>query len=192
AIPAYPTADPSTQGQPFAARAVTQAIENHDAAAGVVVIERDRHGQRKDVVMSDQRAAANKELVRRFYRQVYVDWNMAFADEVLSPQFISHDWPENGPTGPKAFRNYYSAIRSAVPDARYEVDVLIAEGDRVVVRWRLLGTHKGSFRGIAPTGRPIVLKGIAIYRVDGDQLMERWVVSDLYGALEPSQALPAR
>src|SRR5690242_9148223 len=139
--------------------------------------------------MFDEIAAANKELVRRFYKEVYVDWNMALADDVLSPEFTSHDWPQGGPTGPKAFRNYYAAIRSAVADARYEVDDLIAEADKVVVRWRLLGIHKGTFGGIAPTGRPITLKGIAIYRVKDGKLMERWVVSDLYGALEESGAL---
>ena len=137
--------------------------------------------------MGSEDAATNKGLVRRFYKEVYVDWNMSRADAVLSPRFTSHDWPDGGPTGPKAFRDYYSALRSAVPDARYEVDDLIAEDDKVVVRWRLLGTHKGSFRGIAPTGRPIVLKGIAIYRLDGGKLMERWVVSDLHGALEESR-----
>jgi steroid delta-isomerase-like uncharacterized protein len=133
--------------------------------------------------MSDKIAAANKELLRRFYREVYVDWNMAFADAVLSPRFVSHDWPRGGPTGPQAFRDYYSAMRSAVPDARYEVDDLMAEGDMVMVRWRLLGTHKGAFNGIPPTGRPITLKGIAVYRVEDGKLMERWVVSDLFGAL---------
>ena len=138
--------------------------------------------------MTDSTAAANKELVRRFYNEVYVNWNMRVADDVLSPQFTSHDWPERGPTGPQAFRDYYSAIRAALPDARYEVDDLIAEGDRVVVRWRLLGTHQGAFQGIAATGRPITLKGIAIYRVAGGKLIERWVVSDLYGALEESRA----
>jgi len=137
--------------------------------------------------MDHDTAAANKELVRQFYKDVYVDWKMALVDEVVSPQFISHDWPESGPTGPAAFRSYYAAIRSALPDARYEVDDLIAENDRVVVRWRLLGTHKGSFRGIAATGRPIALKGIAIYRVESGQLRERWVVSDLYGVLEETR-----
>jgi predicted ester cyclase len=137
--------------------------------------------------MNNEITAANKELLRRFYKEVYVDWNLALADEVVSPHFISHDWPDGGPTGPQAFRNYYDAIRSAVPDARYEVDDLIAEGDKVVVRWRLLGTHKGEFRGIAPTGRPIELKGVAIYRVENGKLMERWVVSDLYGALKQIQ-----
>jgi predicted ester cyclase len=133
--------------------------------------------------MSDTIAAANKELLRRFYKEVYVDWNMEVADALLSARFVSHDWPRGGPTGPQAFRDYYSALRSAVPDARYEVDDLIAGGDKVVVRWRLLGTHKGAFNGIAPSGGPITLSGIAVYRLEGGKLMERWVVSDLYGLL---------
>jgi steroid delta-isomerase-like uncharacterized protein len=134
--------------------------------------------------MTDEIVNANKELVRRFYKEVYGDWNMALVDEVVSPRFISHDWPKGSPTGPQGFRDFYSAIRSALPDARYEVDDLIAADDKVIVRWRLLGTHKGAFRGIAPSGRPIALKGIAIYRVEGGKLMERWVVTDLYGVLE--------
>jgi predicted ester cyclase len=142
--------------------------------------------------MTDPTAAANKELVRRFYREVYVDWNMTLVDEVVSPQFVSHDWPEGAPTGVQGFMNFYSAIRTAVPDARYAVDDLIAEDDRVVVRWRLLGTHEGEFRGIAPTGRSITLKGIAIYRVQGGTLMERWVVSDLHGLLEELRGSQSR
>lgn len=138
---------------------------------------------RAPVVTSD-RAIANKALLRRFYKEVYVDWNMALADQVVAPSFVSHDWPPDGPTGPQAFRAYYSGIRSAVPDAHYEVDDLIADDDKVVVRWRLLGTHKGDFQGIPPSGRPIVLKGIAIYRVEDGMLKERWVVSDLHGVLE--------
>ena len=134
--------------------------------------------------MTGDDAAANKNLLRRFYKEVYVDWSMALVDEVVSPRFTSHDWPEGGPIGPQGFRNFYAAIRSALPDARYTVDDIVAEGDRVAVRWRLLGTHEGDFRGIAPTGRAIVLKGFAIYRVEGGKLMERWVVSDLHGVLE--------
>jgi steroid delta-isomerase-like uncharacterized protein len=134
--------------------------------------------------MSDGTAAANKRLVRRFYQEVYGDWNMALVDEVVSPGFTSHDWPAGTPTGPEGFEGFYSAIRTALPDARYEVDDLIAEGDKVVVRWRLLGTHLGDFGGIPPSGRAITLKGIAIYRVEHANLMERWVVTDLHGVLE--------
>jgi steroid delta-isomerase-like uncharacterized protein len=136
--------------------------------------------------MTDDIAAANKELVRRFYKEVYGAWNMALVDDLVSPGFISHDWPEGGPTGPQAFRDYYSAIRSAVPDARYVVDDLIAEGDRVVVRWRMLGTQERAFGDIPPTGRLITLKGIAVYRLEDGKLVERWVVSDVYGLLHAS------
>lgn len=142
--------------------------------------------------MNDKTAAANKELVGRFYKEVYVDWNMAVVDAVVSPRFVSHDWAEGGPTGPRAFRDYYSALRSAVPDAHYVVDDLIAEDDKVVVRWRLLGTHQRAFNGIPPTGAAITLRGIAVYRLEGGKMMERWVVSDLYGllhaAVQPEKA----
>jgi steroid delta-isomerase-like uncharacterized protein len=134
--------------------------------------------------MSNDIAAANKRLVRRFYKEVYGDWNMSLVNEIVSPQFISHDWPEGSPTGPEGFEAFYSAIRNALPDARYAVDDLISEGDKVVVRWRLLGTHLGDFRGIAPTGRPIALNGIAIYRLDCGKLLERWVVTDVHSVLE--------
>ena len=134
--------------------------------------------------MPDEITAANKRLIDRFYKEVYGEWNLALVDEVVSPQFISHDWPEGTPTGPRGFHAFYTAIRAALPDARYEVDDLIAEGDKVVVRWRLLGTHEGDFRGIAATGRPIVLDGIAIYRLEEGKLIERWVVTDLHRVLE--------
>lgn len=133
-------------------------------------------------------AAANKALVQRFYTEVFVNWNWELVDEVVSPQFRSHDWSEGSATGPQAFRAFYTGVQSAFPDTRYEVDDLIAEGDRVVVRWRLLGTHQGDFAGIAPTGRPITLKGIAIYRVANGMLMERWVVYDMYGLIEQIEA----
>ena len=142
--------------------------------------------------MTDTSAAANKELLRQFYKQVFCDWNMTMVDEFMSPDFISHDWPEGGPIGPQAFRDFYAMIRSVAPDARYEVDDLIAEGNKVVVQWRMLGTHQGRFRGIDPTGRAVVLKGIAIYRVEDGKLKERWVVSDLDAVLEQIRGSPSK
>ena len=135
--------------------------------------------------MTDTITTINKAVIQRMYKEVLVNWNMSLVEEFVAPGFISHDWPEGTPPGPEAFRIYYSAvIRSVLPDAHYEVDDLVAEGDRVVVRWRLLGTHKGNFHDIAPTGRFITLDGIAIYRLENNKLAERWVVTNLYGLLE--------
>jgi len=141
--------------------------------------------------VSFQPSSKNKELLKRFYKEVYVDWDMEVADEMLSPQFVSHDWPEGGQKGPRAFRDYYTALRRAVPDATYEVKDLLADGDRVAVRWEMHGTHQGNFPGIDidPTGQPITLKGVAIYRISNGSLLERWVVSDLYGLLKEVREL---
>jgi predicted ester cyclase len=141
--------------------------------------------------MTDEIAAPNKALVRKFYKEVFGEWNMDMVDEVVSPRFRSHDWPPDSKTGPQGLRDFYSGIKFVVPDGKYEVDDLVAEGDKVVVRWRLVGTHKGTFQGIAPTGRPVTLKGIAIYRLENGKLMERWVVSDVYGVLQELGAVLA-
>jgi steroid delta-isomerase-like uncharacterized protein len=131
----------------------------------------------------------NKKILEHFYQHVYVKWNMDVADELLSPNFISHDWPRGLGAGSAAFRSYYEAFLTAVPDARYEVNDLIAEHDKVVVRWTMYGTYEGAFPGIdvPPTGEAITLKGVAIYRLENGKLMERWVVSDLYGLLKEVQ-----
>ena len=134
---------------------------------------------------------ANKKIIQRLYKEILEDWNMPLADELVADQFTSHDWPKGSPSGPEAFRNYYSnVIRSVLPDARYEVDDMIAEGDKVVVRWRLLGTHKGNFLDISPTGRWVTLKGIAIYRLEDSKVKERWVVTDLHGLLQELKESP--
>ena len=141
--------------------------------------------------MTNEITNANKKVIQRLYKEILEDWNMPLADELVANQFTSHDWPKGSPSGPEAFRNYYSnVIRSVLPDARYEVDDMIAEGDKVVVRWRLLGTHKGNFLDISPTGRWVTLKGIAIYRLEDSKVTERWVVTDLHGLLQKLKESP--
>lgn len=137
--------------------------------------------------MKDPITTANKSLIQKLYKEVLVHWNMALVDELVSPRFISHDWPEGTPIGPQPFKDFYSEIRSALPDARYKMDDLIAEDEKVAVRWRLVGTHEGYYRGIAPTGKQLVLKGVAIYRLEDGKVMERWVVTDFHKLLKDIQ-----
>ena len=127
----------------------------------------------------------NKQLVARFYQEIYQQWQMEKVSEYLSLDFVSHDWTA-GMVGPDGFKAYYEVFRTAVPDAHYEVLDLVAENDRVVVRWQMTGTHVGEFPGIdiRPTGRPITLNGVAIYRIENNLMVERWVISDLYSAIQ--------
>jgi len=126
----------------------------------------------------------NKELLLKLYSDVLVDWNMSLVDGLIAENFISHDWPKGTPAGPQSFKAFYLKIKAILPDARYQTDDIIAEDDKVVVRWRLLGTQAGEFEGIAATGNPITLSGIAIYRIANDKVQERWVFTDLHLLLQ--------
>ena len=76
------------------------------------------------------------------------------------------------------------AIYTAFPDSHYTIEDLVAEGDRVVVRWTSRGTHRGPFRGVAPTGRRVGVTGISIYRMAGGKIVDEWAVADTLGLLE--------
>ena len=123
----------------------------------------------------------NKVLVRRLYDEVFGSWNLAVVDELVGLDFVAHDLPPGFPRGPKGFRRFYGRLRTAFPDLHYTVEDLIAEGDKVVVRWRWQATHQGEFLGIEPTGRPAPMTGIAIYRLEAGKIVERWVELDLWG-----------
>lgn len=77
----------------------------------------------------------------------------------------------------------------------FAIDDVVAEGDRVVVRWTNTGTHVGEFAGIPATGKPFSIVGIDIYRVSEGLLVEHWHVIDQLAMLgqlgllpEPAQA----
>lgn len=132
-------------------------------------------------VVSAENAQLNKRLVQRLYSEVFVKWNLEVVDELVAPDFIGHEMPPGTPPGPQGFRQFYGILRAAFPDLQLTVEDMIAEGDRVVVRWRSRATHKGVFRGIPPTGRDASTTGIAIYRLSKGKVLERWVEVDMLG-----------
>lgn len=126
----------------------------------------------------------NKELLKHIYTEVFVNWNKELVEEVLDPDFRSHDWPKDSRTGVDGFYDFYNPVLKSYPDTHYVVNDLIAEGDKVTVYWTLIGTQKGEFMGMPPTNKEISMDGIAIYRVENNKLKERWVVYDLFSMVE--------
>lgn len=78
--------------------------------------------------------------------------------------------------------------RLSFPDWEETVDDIIAEGDRVVIRFHSTGTHRGAFAGIAPTGRKVAIREIAIYRLAHGKIVEQWGMPDLHGLLTQLQS----
>lgn len=103
---------------------------------------------------------------------------MAPLDELATPELAA------------VMSEHITAMRAAFPDVRYEIDDVIAEGDRVVVRWTRVGTHLGPFRGIAPTGRRVTHSGVRIWRFAGGRAVDMWGVEDVHGLLGQVTAAP--
>ena len=76
-------------------------------------------------------------------------------------------------------------------DPHFSIEDMIAEGDRVAVRWTNSGKHVGPFLGAPPTNRPFSIAGIDIYRLEDAKLAEHWHVVDVYGQLIQLGLLPA-
>jgi|SRR6266513_852017 len=93
--------------------------------------------------------------------------------EAYSPDVILHGYPQ-GMNGVDGLRRFHAAMWDAFPDARIEVDDAIVEGDRVALRYRLTGTHRRGYLGVAATGLPIDVQGMMVVRVEGGRVAEEW------------------
>ncbi len=116
----------------------------------------------------------NKEIVRRFSDDLWGRGDLTAADEILAGDLIEHNaLPGQGP-GREGHKEVVRLFRSAFPDLRVTTEDLVSEGDRVALRWKAEGTHRGELMGIAPTGKRVMLTGIEIVRIAGGKIMERW------------------
>jgi steroid delta-isomerase-like uncharacterized protein len=135
-------------------------------------------------------SAANKELSRRF-TELFSTGDEALADEVLNPDVAFHGTAGDGELrGIAELKAFVASYRQAFPDARSTVEDQVAEGDKVVTRWRARGTHRGQLGPIAATGRQFEMDGVTIERIAGGRIAEVWVARDELGLLGQLGVLP--
>ncbi|SDB99450.1 conserved hypothetical protein, steroid delta-isomerase-related [Cupriavidus sp. YR651] len=123
---------------------------------------------------------ARKRNVRRLYETCINEGRERLLDALLTVDFVGGD----GERGAAAFWTSINKIRTAFPDVKFDVEDVIGEGDRVVVRWRFAGTHTGPFAGLPPTGKRVTQTGIAIYQCRGEKLCRAWLQVDRLGLLQ--------
>jgi predicted ester cyclase len=75
-------------------------------------------------------------------------------------------------------------IRAAFPDIHYTLEDLVAEGDKVVLRWSAGGTHKGDFMSVAPTSKRVMLSGTVTFLIREGKIQEEWSHWDALGLLQ--------
>jgi predicted SnoaL-like aldol condensation-catalyzing enzyme len=117
---------------------------------------------------------ANKALIRYVLEKVIPSGDAAAMRDLVAPGWIDHDPLPGQPAGPGGAGYVVSTVHGAHPDLRFSVDDLVAEGDRVTIRWTLRGTSTGPMLGRPPTGKPAELAAIVIFRIADGKIAERW------------------
>ncbi len=111
----------------------------------------------------------NKQIVRRYHTELWAG-NMAVADQLLAPDSTS------GMGTPEQIKAAVSSSLAVIPDLKFQIEEMIAEGDKVVMRWQMRGTNTGpdtaaDGRLMPPTGQPFTFTGITINQVQDGKII---------------------
>jgi len=116
----------------------------------------------------------NKAIIRSLYEAANKQ-NIALLVQFTAPDYVDHDLQLRGPEDVKQFETMFF---KSFPDLHVTIEDITAEGDKVWVRVKYEGTHKGEYRGIAPTGKKFTMTAVSIYRIVEGKVAERESVFD--------------
>lgn len=112
-------------------------------------------------------------------------------DELVDPGVRFHARTPVDLPGTQALKQIWTMLLRAFPDIEVAVEDVIAEGDKVVARNKVTGTHKGDYRGCPATGKSVTYDEIFIFRVENGRIVEVWGVVDVYTQLQQLGAIRA-
>lgn len=130
---------------------------------------------------------SNKNVAKKAI-ELWNTGNFKAMDDIYSPNcvFHQHHHPQSHQDikGTAAWKKFLLEFRDAFPDYQDTLEDVIAEGNKVVIRFTSRGTHLGPLMGIEPTHKKLVWTGIVIYRLENSKIVESWVNWDMHGMLE--------
>ena len=126
----------------------------------------------------------NKETARRVIEELFNMGNQDVVDQIFAPDYVDHDPSNPEMSGVENIKKSVSDWRAAFPDTRNTVEDVIAEGDRVAIRWTTRATHRGEFMGVPATGSRITVAGFGIFRFSEGRIVESWDIYDAHGMLQ--------
>ena len=128
-----------------------------------------------------------KQIGRLYRQELWNTGNLEIADRICGSGAVFHNndslTPDFG-RGPSALKQIVTMYRTAFPDAQVKVEDLVAEGDKVVIRWTSRGTNKGNLGTIGPTGKSATMTGTDILRITGGKIQEVCINWDSLGLLQ--------
>jgi steroid delta-isomerase-like uncharacterized protein len=131
----------------------------------------------------------NKAIVQRFLEELLSTDNLAVADEILAPDLRFYFAGSLKPMDLERYKEFLVMRRAAFPDRQFTIEDMIAEGDKVWARFTMRGTYRGAFRGIALTGKMVMMTGIDMIRLAEGKMEDRVEVDQL-GMMQQLGVIP--
>jgi steroid delta-isomerase-like uncharacterized protein len=127
---------------------------------------------------------ANKDVVRRFAQVVFDEKRFDRADEVALSNYVDHGAMPGQPPGLQGAKQKWTMWSAACPDLLVSTEDLLAEGDRVALRWRAAGTHTGTLLGLPASGKRFQFDGMSVFRIAEGKVAEQWEAWDRFDLLQ--------
>lgn len=143
--------------------------------------------------MSTAQETGNKAMFSRFHDAANTGDAEVISktiDEVFEPDVLFHAPMPTEATGAQALKQVWAVLLRAFPDIHVAVEDMIAEGDKVVFRSTVTGTHQGEYRGLPATGKSVTYNEIFIVRFAGGRIAEIWGVVDVFAQMRQLGVVP--
>lgn len=134
----------------------------------------------------------NKAAIRRLIEEVWNKGNLAIIPEYVDASFVFHG-PVMELKGIEGYEQMITMLRTAFPDLHMVLEDMVAEDDKMAIRYSLSGTFKGNLGNITPTGKQVNLTGAIFFRfsngkeVDALEFIDQLDMYKKLGVSPPSQ-----
>lgn len=135
-------------------------------------------------------AEENTALIRRWMEECFNPARFDRMEEFFAPDFVNHDRAAPQVGDLESLKQLFKMQFAGFPDLHATIEELVAEGDKVVKRTTVRGTHTGEFAGIPPTGKQMTLMTISIYRCSAGKIREIWWGYDNLSVLQQLGVVP--
>lgn len=131
----------------------------------------------------------NKQLIRQYF-EAYDQQDTEKIGQLVSHSNYSFHISGMPPMDWNGTKQFYTEAWSAFPDLHHEILDIVAEGDKVAIRYNIIGTHKGEFQGIPSTGKEVSFSAMGFIALIDSKVVEEWEVADTMGLMQQLGAIP--
>jgi steroid delta-isomerase-like uncharacterized protein len=126
----------------------------------------------------------NKAVIRQYLEEAWNLKNLGILDQLTASNYSRYISGQASPLDREGQKQRIASFHQGLPDVHLTLEDMVAEGDKVVFRINLHGTHTGTLLGVPPTGKQVTISAIDIARLADGKIVEHWGQMDTLGLLQ--------